>query len=73
MLYLFLILLTIPGIISAVWRIVDQQKCPDENELQKAVLGKQGIKKPKAELIIQHLGICKKCREKVDHLNKSSS
>ena len=50
-------------------KIIYQRKCPSDEALRKAVLYSQKFDDPEGERIIAHLGLCAKCRVRIDKMN----
>lgn len=66
MLFTILILISAVAVVKVIWEIAESRKCPTNRDLKKVVLGRIGRETPLAEKVQRHLGICSKCRDKID-------
>jgi len=64
-----LILISLGSVIAVVSKIVGMQSCPEENQLKSVVNGRVSKNSRIAEKVIRHLGVCKKCQQKVRDWN----
>ena len=63
-----LILVSAYGIFRIVSEIINNKKCPSDQELRDVALGLVKKNTSKADRIIMHLGGCEKCRAKVKNI-----
>lgn len=56
------------GLVKIIMEILDQRKCPKDEDLKDVVLGFTKKNTKKADKIIRHLGICEKCQDKVKEI-----
>lgn len=66
MIFTILILISAVAVVKVMWEITESRKCPTNRDLKKVVLGRAGIDTPLANRVQRHLGICSKCRDKID-------
>ncbi|MDF1698466.1 MAG: hypothetical protein P1U56_21625 [Saprospiraceae bacterium] len=52
------------GIVKIIIEIINQRKCPEDEELKDVVLGITKKNTASADKVIRHLGICEKCQER---------
>ena len=60
------------SVVLIIIKIVRQRKCPSDEALRKAVLFSQKYDDPEGERVIAHLGLCAKCRLRIDEMNSQS-
>jgi len=69
MIYWMILVLFSAPVYYAITRIAALKKCPLDEELRSAILFRTTQNKKRDEIIISHLGVCEKCREKVRQFN----
>lgn len=65
---LILILVTGYSAIKIINEIIKSNRCPEDEILKKVVLGRMNKESPISKNIIKHLGICEKCRDKINEI-----
>ena len=68
-LIIFVLVSSAYGIIK-IW--VKQRKCPDDDALVEVISGLAKRNDPETQRIISHLGMCKKCQDKVKMFNEKN-
>lgn len=63
-----LILMSLYGIYRIIREIAASRKCPNDAELRGVLLGRIGGDTARARKVKQHLGVCEKCRDRVQEL-----
>lgn len=67
-----LVLISAFAVIKILSEIVASRRCPNEKLLKHVIRGRIGSNTPEARQVQRHLGICNKCRNKIDTLNNEN-
>ena len=68
MLFTILILISAFAVIAVLREILQSRRCPSEYTLKSVVLGRYKGREEVIRNVQRHLGVCSKCRAKVDGL-----
>lgn len=68
--FIICMLFSLIVVLSIISQINAQRKCPDERTLRKVILGSADKNSFKSQAIIEHLGICEKCRQRIEDMNE---
>lgn len=66
------VLILLYGVVKIIMEILDQRKCPKEEDLKHVVLGLAKKNTKQTDKIIRHLGICEKCQQRVKEIGEES-
>ena len=70
MLFTILILISAFAVIKVISQIIMDRKCPSERTLKNVVLGRLPGDTSISRKVKRYLGICSKCRNKIDDIVK---
>ncbi|MFT7590044.1 MAG: hypothetical protein ACI959_002266 [Limisphaerales bacterium] len=65
---IYFYIIFVPILLISVYRIVYQQKCPSVSDIKASIQYEGYISDTEKDTIIRHIGVCKKCRNKVDDI-----
>lgn len=60
-------------LIPIINTLVNMRKCPSDHDLNQVVFGRTNKNSNRTDTVIKHLGICKKCQDRVREMNEESN